>query len=156
MKNFKIEIMDGTNYNKMMCGYNGYCVEEIWVEAETKEQAYKIACEKYPEHHINTYIVSKEEIEEMKKAWNDRQAEEERKAKEKAEKKAKKEEEKAEEMGMTIEEYKEYKKAIANKKRYETEIKKQQEIIEKAKRAIKAQERKIKQMEKEIEKFENR
>ena len=156
MKNFKIEMMTATNYNGMMCGNNDYAVKEIWVKAETKEEAYKIACEKYPEYHINTYIVSEEEIEEMKKAWNDRQAEEERKAKAIAEKKAKNEEEKAEKMGMTIEEYKAYKKAIANKKRYETEIKKQKEIIEKAKRAIKAQERKIKQIEKEIEKFENR
>ena len=125
MKKFQIEIMTNENYNRMMCGSNAYCVEEIWVEANTKEEAYKIACEKYPEYNINTYIVTEEEIEEMKKAWADKQAEEIRKEKEKAEKRANREKEKAEEMGMTIEEYKEYKKAVANKKRYEAEIRKQ-------------------------------
>lgn len=153
MKNFKIEMMNRTNYNKMMGGHNDYCVEEIWIKAETKEQAYKMACEKYPEYHINTFIVTQEEIEEAKKAWNNNRVEEEKKAKEKADRKAKREEEKAEEMGITIEDYKEYKKAIANKRRYETEIEKQKEIIEKAKKAIKAQERKIKEMQEKIEKF---
>ena len=153
MKKFQIEIMTNENYNRMMCGSNAYCVEEIWVEANTKEEAYKIACEKYPEYNINTYIVTEEEIEEMKKAWADKQAEEIRKEKEKAEKRANREKEKAEEMGMTIEEYKEYKKAVANKKRYEAEIRKQQEIIEKAKKAIEIQERKIREMEEKIEKM---
>ena len=66
---------------------------------------------------------------------NDRK-EAERKEAEKKERKAKKEAEEAEAKGMTIEEYKEYKKEEAKIKRYNREIKKMEAEIKEIQRKI--------------------
>ena len=153
---FKLQGMTSEAYGKMMLGYNGYYVSDIWVEAETKEEAYKIACEQNPELVINTYIESEEEINNHEKRVAEMIAEEKRKEREKAERKAKREQEKADEMGITIEEYKEYQRLKTNKRRHESAMESHYKAIERAKRGIEYEERKIKEYENKMKKFEKR
>ena len=82
--------------------------------APQNEEEFKDFCEKV--------------INERKKA--------ERKEAERKERKAKREAEEAEAKGMTIEEYKEYKKEEAKIKRYQTEIKKMEAEIKEIQRKI--------------------
>lgn len=72
---------------------------------------------------------------------------------EKVEKKANKEKAKAEEMGLTVEAYREYKKALANKKRHETEIRKALRTIEEMQKRIKYEEKKVTYYNNVIEKI---
>ena len=156
MMKFKVQGMTSEDYNRMMCGSREYSVRKIWVEAETKEEAYEIACRENPELVFNTYIESEEEIENEEKALAERRAEAERKEKEKAERKAKREQERAEEMGLTIEEYHEFKRLERNKKRHETEMRKLYGAIAKAQRDIKYEEKKIAEYEKMMKKITER
>ena len=156
MMKFKVQGMTSEGYGRMMCGSREYSIREFWVEAETKEKAYEIACKENPELVINTYIESKEEIENYEKALAERRAEAERKEKEKAERKAKREQEKAEEMGLTIEEYNEFKRLERNKKRHEAEMRKHYAAIRNAEKGIKYEEKKIAEYEKMMKKITER
>ena len=55
---YNFDMMNKANYNAYMMGSNDYKVETISIEAETKEQAYEIACAKYPEMVINKNAVT--------------------------------------------------------------------------------------------------
>jgi hypothetical protein len=55
MKIFRTEMMNWANYTKYMSGGYNYTVYYYDVEAETKEEAIRIAKKDNPHYYINTY-----------------------------------------------------------------------------------------------------
>ena len=149
-----VERMTQVEYNKMMGGAMFYGVEEDIIAAETKEEALAKAKVKYPGYHINPYIITVDERKAKEeadaKAVADRIAKEENaKARKIANDKAK-----AEALGLTEEEYKEYKKAKTGAKRCETEIETALAEIEELKRRIAYYTEKKAKYEAEVKKVE--
>lgn len=103
---YRIEMMTQSNYHNMMVG-GIYSVRKVDIEADTPNEAIKIAEANAPEMFINTeYVKTVAELEEKEaKIKAHRKAEEEKKLKAKARKEAR-EIEKASELGLTITEYK--------------------------------------------------
>lgn len=124
-KAYNVQRMTIRNYNEYMTGGYNYRVEELIIYAETAEEAAKLA--EADGYVVNTgYVKTVEELEAMEAKreaeYKARKAkEEEAKAKAKATKEAN-EAKKAEELGMTVAEYKEYKKVLAGIKRHEKEV----------------------------------
>lgn len=142
-KTYIVQRMTNRNYNEYMSGGYNYEVENLRIEAETTEEAVKLA-ERYGYVVNKGYVHTEEEIAEMeaeKKAKYE--AMEAKKAEAKAKAKAK-EAKKAEAMGMTIAEYKEYKKAVDGMKRHEKEIERLEKEIAYHKAKIAEYEAKIK------------
>lgn len=142
MTTYRVERMTVANYNRMMSGSNNYSVETLTIEANSKEEAVKKA--KARNYMVNeNYVKSVEEIAEARaKAEAEEKAEAEKKAKAQATRIAN-EKAKAEAMGMTVEEYRAYKKNEAWKKRavkriaeIEEEIKKLKALKESIKRQL--------------------
>lgn len=149
---FKIQMMTSDNYHMMMCGYRDYSIMRLWVEAESKEEAIAIAKQQNPDYIINDFVESEEEILEEER----RIEEAERKAKareaEKEAKKLAKELSNAESMGLTLEEYRKYKRCERNMKRHISDKKSCFAQIETLKRKIEYEERKIAEWEKAMQK----
>lgn len=118
---YRVERATERNYHSMMGGSMNYSIEKLDIEAETPEEAAKMA-------EAEGYVVNKKyvrtvaELEAEEAAWKAHLAAE--RAKEEAAKarKAAREAEKAEAMGMTVEEYKTYKKKVALLKKLPKEI----------------------------------
>lgn len=149
-----VERMTQVEYNKMMGGAMFYGVEEDIIAAETKEEALAKAKVKYPGYHINPYIITVDERKAKEeadaKAVADRIAKEENaKARKIANDKAK-----AEALGLTEEEYKEYKKAKTGARRCETEIETALAEIEELKKRIAYYTEKKAKYEAEVKKVE--
>ena len=149
-----VERMTQVEYNKMMGGAMFYNVEEDIIAAETKEEALAKAKVKYPGYHINPYIITVDERKAKEeadaKAVADRIAKEENaKARKAANDKAK-----AEAMGLTEEEYKEYKKAKTGAKRCETAIENALAEIEELQKKIEYLTEKKAKYEAEVKKVE--
>ena len=149
-----VERMTQVEYNKMMSGAMFYHVEEDIIAAETKEEALAKAKVKYPGYHINPYIITVDERKAKEeadaKAVADRIAKEENaKARKIANDKAK-----AEALGLTEEEYKEYKKAKTGARRCETEIETALAEIEELKKRIAYYTEKKAKYEAEVKKVE--
>lgn len=124
-KNYNVQRMTIADYNRYMCGSNTYRMETIQVEANTPKEAVQIASK--PGYVVNeNYVKTTEEIEAERAARN---AEYEQKEQAAAEQKAQTEAKNAANMGMTIEEYKEYKRCKRNAKAHENEIRKALEEI---------------------------
>jgi chromosome segregation ATPase len=127
MKNYRIEMMTKEEYDKYMMGALFVNIDERIVTAETKEEAIAVAETNYPNMVINkNYVLTLEEYEAERKAEEteraERRAEEEERNRKANETKARNEAKRAEEMGKTLEEYKAYKKAESNMKRYAREV----------------------------------
>lgn len=149
-----VERMTQVEYNKMMSGAMFYHVEEDIIAAETKEEALTKAKVKYPGYHINPYIITVDERKAKEeadaKAVADRIAKEENaKARKAANDKAK-----AEALGLTEEEYKEYKKAKTGAKRCETAIENALAEIEELQKKIEYLTEKKAKYEAEVKKVE--
>ena len=134
--------MTYSDYCHYMSGGYNFSVENLHIEAESPEEAVKMAeAEGYMVNKNYVKTVAELEAEEAaRKAYIDAEI-----AKEKAAKarKAAREAEKAEAMGMTVEEYKTYKKKVALLKKLpkeitevENEIKRLTAEIERKKRLI--------------------
>lgn len=156
MMRFKLQGMTYEDYGNYMLGSNSYSIKEIWVKAENKEDAYKIATKQYPHLQINTYIESEEEIQKEEEKRKLAREEQERKEKEKEEKKLAKEQAKAQEMGLTLEDYNEYKRLERNMKRHASQMRRCYEEIEFLKEDIKEEEKIIKYYEEKMKKFQVR
>ena len=152
MTRYKVQGMTSEAYNLMMTGCHGWTPREFWIEANSKEEAYKIAVEQYPDLVINDYVESEEEIKQQEEEYKKKEEEEKRKEKEKEEKKRIKEEEKAKSLNLTIEEYKEYKRLERNKKRHESNLRKGYTTIEKMNKQIEYEEKKIEEYQNAMKK----
>ena len=121
MKTYIVQRMTGLDYHRMMTGDMNYHVDNIKVEAETKEEAIEKA--KKGGYIVNEgYVKTAEEIAEKER--REREEEKAELAKEEA-RKAKRletEKRKAEEAGLTVEEYRKEKARKAHIKRLEREI----------------------------------
>lgn len=122
MKNtYIVQTMDNENYGKYMSGSYFYNMNELHIEAETKEEAIAIA--KTRAYHINeSYVLTVEELEAIERRKAEERAEKKRKEEEAKAKRKAREEEKANSFSLTVEEYR---KAKANKSKiskYEREI----------------------------------
>lgn len=127
MKNYRIEMMTNEGYYEYMTGSLFVTVYKKIVPAETKEEAIAVAKTNYPDMVINKdYVLTLEEYEAEQKAEEaeraERRAKEDERNRKAKETKARNEAKKAEEMGKTLEEYKAYKKAENNMKRYAKEV----------------------------------
>ena len=139
---YNVQRMTYSDYCNYMGGGHDFSVENLHIEAESPEEAVKMAeAEGYMVNKNYVKTVAELEAEEVaRKAYIDAEI-----AKEKAAKarKAAREAEKAEAMGMTVEEYKTYKKKVALLKKLpkeitevENEIKRLTAEIERKKRLI--------------------
>lgn len=131
MATYKIEMMDMNSFNRYMGGYWDYSVKKIDIEAETAEEAVAIAKAQYPEMVINEEWVKT--LKELAAIEAEKMAEAKANAEKEAAKKARKAEReaaKAAEMGMTVQEYNEYKKETAKARRYEREAANLEKYIE--------------------------
>ena len=149
-----VERMTQVEYNKMMGGAMFYHVEEDIIAAETKEEALAKTKVKYPEYHINPYVITVDERKAKEEA--DAKAVAERIAKEENAKARKiaNDKAKAEALGLTEEEYKEYKKAKTGARRCQTEIETALAEIEELKRRIEYYTEKKAKYEAEVKKVE--
>lgn len=146
MNTYVVEMMDYLTLTRYMRGDLAYGEPiKVHVEAETKEQAIAIAQELYKGYDINKgYVKTLKELEEIKKQ-KESEREQERIKKEQAEiRKANRELEKANALGLTMEQYKEYKKEVAKRKKYELEIRKAKEMIKELEEKIAYYENKLK------------
>lgn len=150
---YRVERTTETNYHNMMCGSMNYSIEKLDIEAETPEEAAKMA-------EAEGYVVNKEyvktvaELEAKEAAW--RAHLEAERAKEEAAKarKAAREAEKAEAMGLTVEEYKRYKKDKAIAKKLPAEIAECEAEIERLKKEIARKRNYLEELNAKIEKIE--
>ena len=120
-KLYRVERATENDYHDMMCGSLNYSIDKVDIEAESPEEAIKLA-EKEGYVVNKSYVKTVAELEAKEAAFWARMDEE--RAKEEAAKarKAAREAEKAEAMGMTVEEYKTYKKKVALLKKLPKEI----------------------------------
>lgn len=123
------------NYNAYMSGSYGFPIEHD-VMAENAEQAVEIIKNRFPDYVVNNYARTVAEIEEEEEKYKKAYEEEQRKKEEKKARALEREEERAAEKGMTLEEYKAYKKELAKAKRYEKEVKEMEAKITALKREI--------------------
>lgn len=137
MTTYRIEMMDKASMHEYYSGGWNFSVTKIWVEAETKEEAKAKAQAENPNMVINDYIVTKEEIEAEEAAKAARAKAEAEKEAAKAVRKAEREAAKAAEMGLTVEEYNEYKKEAAKVRRYEREAANLEKYIEEETKRVK-------------------
>ena len=132
---YRVERATVENYHRMMSGSMNYSIEKLDIEAETPEEAAKMAEAKgYVVH--KEYVKTVAELEAKAAEWEAHLAAE--RAKEEAAKarKAAREAEKAEAMGLTVEEYKRYKKDKAIVKKLPAEIAECEAEIERLKKEI--------------------
>jgi hypothetical protein len=132
---YRVERATEKNYHNMMCGSMNYSIEKLDIEAETPEEAAKMAeAEGYVVN--KAYVKTVAELEAKEAAWKARLEAE--RAKEEAAKarKATREAKKAEAMGLTVEEYKRYKKDKAIAKKLPAEIAECEAEIERLKKEI--------------------
>lgn len=150
MTTYRVQHMTKESYHRYMCGYNdGFRIENEWVEACDPDEAKAIVRYRFPDHVINDYVESKEEIEEGKRKIQEAIAERDRKDEEKKARKAQNELRHAEEMGMALEQYQVFKSHQTTARRYKREI-------ENAKAQIKDLEEEIRRKENYIQLFEKR
>ena len=150
---YRVERATETSYHNMMCGSMNYSIEKLDIEAETPEEAAKMA-------EAEGYVVNKEyvktvaELEAKEAAW--RAHLEAERAKEEAAKARKiaREAEKAEAMGLTVEEYKRYKKDKAIAKKLPAEIAECEAEIERLKKEIARKRNYLEELNAKIEKIE--
>ena len=150
---YRVERATEANYHSMMSGSMNYSIEKLNIEAETPEEAVKLAQE-------DGYVVNKEyvktlaEIEAEAAKWQayfkaERAKEEAAKAR-----KIAREAEKAEAMGLTVEEYKRYKKDKAIAKKLPAEIAECEAEIERLKKEIARKRNYLEELNAKIEKVE--
>lgn len=114
---YRVERATENDYHNMMCGSMNYSIEKLDIEAETPEEAAKMA-------ETEGYVVNKEyvktvaELEAKEAAFEAQMAEERAKAEAKAARakarKAEREAAKAAELGVTVDEY----KAMVKREKY--------------------------------------
>lgn len=121
MKTYEVQRMTEADYSNYLDGGYNFYVEKLHIEAETAEEAGKKA--EADGYVVNYgYIKSIEELDAMKKAFEEElKAEAQKKAERKAKAKAR-EEWKAREAGMTVEEYRAEKKRVKLIKNLNKEI----------------------------------
>lgn len=132
---YRVERATENDYHNMMCGSMNYSIEKLDIEAETPEEAAKMAeAEGYVVN--KAYVKTVAELEAKEAAWEAHLAAE--RAKEEAAKarKAAREAEKAEALGLTFEEYKKYKKEKAIVKKLPAEIAECEAEIERLQKII--------------------
>lgn len=132
---YRVERATLEAYHDMMCGSMNYSIEKLDLEAETSEEATKMAeAEGYVVN--KNYVKTVVELEAKAAAWEAHLAAE--RAKEKAAKarKVAREVEKAEALGLTLDEYKQYKKDKAIAKKLPAEIAECEAEIERLKKEI--------------------
>ena len=102
---YRVERATENDYHDMMCGSMNYSIEKLDIEAETPEEAAKMA-------EAEGYVVNREyvktvaELEAKEAAFKARMAEERAKAARAKARKAEREAAKAAELGVTVDEYK--------------------------------------------------
>ena len=152
---YRVERATEENYHNMMCGSMNYSIEKLDIEAETPEEAAKMAeAEGYV---INKkYVKTVAELEAEEAAWKAHLEAE--KAKEEAAKarKAAREAEKAEAMGLTLDEYKAYKKKQSIIRKLPKEIDECKAEIERLKAEIERKGKYLASLEKEVAEMKNR
>lgn len=150
---YRVERATEANYHSMMSGSMNYSIEKLDIEAETPEEAVKLA-------QKDGYVVNKEyvktvaELEAEAAKWQayfeaERAKEEAAKAR-----KIAREVEKAEAMGLTVEEYKRYKKDKAIAKKLPAEIAECEAEIERLKKEIARKRNYLEELNAKIEKIE--
>lgn len=150
---YRVERATEENYHRMMGGSMNYSIEKLDIEAETPEEAAKMAEAKG--YMVNKkYVKTVAELDAEKAAWEAHLAVE--RAKEEAAKarKVAREAEKAEAMGLTVEEYKRYKKDKAIAKKLPAEIAGYEAEIERLKKGIARKRNYLEELNAKIEKIE--
>lgn len=67
MTTYKVQMMNYADYHRMMGGSYNYRVKTVYVEANTKEEAFQMVQNENPEMIVNTFVESVEEIEVKEK-----------------------------------------------------------------------------------------
>lgn len=118
---YNVQRMTYSDYCHYMSGGYNFSVENLHIEAESPEEAVKLA--EAEGYMVNKdYVKTVTELEAEEAAWQASLAAERAKKEAAKVRKAAKEAEKAEAMGMTMEEYKTYKKKVALLKKLPKEI----------------------------------
>lgn len=156
LTNYMVYAMTRKDYTNYMNGSWDYHIIKLSVLAEDPYEATLVAEHEHPDLAITNYVKSMKKVLEERKeeeekaiAYAEQQKEEERI---KAVRLAKK----AQNMGMTVEDYTEYKKAHNNWNRHMRELKKAKATIEEMEKKIKYEERKLAEYEEKVKKYENR
>ena len=136
MENYRVKMMTNKDYSEYLSGGYGYAVVEHDVMAENAEQAVEIIKNQFPGYVVNENARTVAEIERKEAEFARAHEEEQRKKEEKKARALEREEERAAEKGMTLDEYRVYKKELAKAKRYEKEVKEMEAKITALKREI--------------------
>lgn len=151
---YRVERATDTNYSAMMSGSMNYSIEKLDLAAETAEEAAKMAeAEGYVVN--KAYVKTVAELEADDAAWKAHLAAE--RAKEEAAKarKAAREATNAAALGITIEEYKKYKKDKSILKKLPAEIAECEAEIQRLQEAIKRKQGYMAELTKRLESIEN-
>ena len=136
MTTYRVERFTEKDYHNYMTGGYNYRSEDVYVEANSKEEA--IARAQKAGYIINEYSVKTvEEIEERERKFKEWEANQEAKAKAAKAKREATEARKAAEAGMTVAEYLKEKARKATITRLEREIANMEKELENKKRALK-------------------
>lgn len=136
MTTYRVERFTEKDYHNYMTGGYNYRSEDVYVEANSKEEA--IARAQKAGYIINEYSVKTvEEIEERERKFKEWEANQEAKAKAAKAKREATEARKAAEAGMTVAEYRKEKARKATITRLEREIANMEKELENKKRALK-------------------
>ena len=146
---YNVQRMTYSNYCNYMEGGHNFSVENLHLEAESPEEAVKMAeAEGYVVNKNYVKTVAEIEAEEAaRKAYIDAEI---AKVKAAEARKAQREAEKAEALGMTMETYKAYKKKVALVKKLPKEIASLEDDIERIKKEIERKARYLEELKKEI------
>lgn len=148
METYRVELINNSEYHKMMMGDDFQLVTK-YVDANSVEEAIQIAEKNgegwfhvYKKDRVKTIREANQEIIANLKKQYDWEAEQKRIKEAKEAKTA----EKANAQGLTVEEYKENQKKQAKIKRYEREIKTLKEEVARMEREIARKEKALKEM----------
>ncbi len=125
MTTYRVQRMPRDNYHTMMMGGHIHNVENLKIEAETPEEAKKMA--EKDEYIVNDFVETYEEYEARTREVNERAAKYFEKRKAAQEKRLANEAAKAEALGMTVKEY----RAEKARRGQITRLKKEIEDLEK-------------------------
>ena len=150
MTTYRIQMMNRADMDEYLSGGYNYNVIEVYVDAETPQDALAKAQAAYPDMVLNQHPKSKEDVEAEEAARAALREAERAKEAAKIARRAAREAAKAAELGLSVPEYAERKKLEAKARRYMREAEGMQAQIENLQNEIAWRKKRAAEIEKEL------
>ena len=150
MTTYRIQMMSRADMDEYLSGGYNYNVIDVYIDAETPQEALAQAQAAYPDMVLNQHPKSKEEIEAEEAARAALEEAEREKEAARIARKVAREAAKAAELGLTVSEYAKRKKLEAKARRYMREAEGMQVQIENLQKEIAWRKKRAAEIEKEL------